>query len=444
MKKIFRNFSSSIIILILLLSACSSNPEQVVVTQIVNTPINQGAAEENAFDSTPEPIDTSQPENLINLDEGPITIYHIGDLTSRFAPYNAPAIRGLEDWAQVINNEDGILGHELVLDYSENGGDVKETISAFEKIVENDNNPLMVVVYQTEHAEAILPIARKNEIPVINLGIMPVQPEFQTEDFLFNFYVPYDEQLSFFLEFLVDNWAEINPVTLDTGIRLAYFAWEDFFGQSALTAGNRELLESLGIQLVAEEYYLPSSVENISNAVVGAWYAGANVIYTNTYMHGPALILNNLNRLVLRDFFVVGGPSPTLDITSYSYLEYNSYLEGFYAPSPYPWYSDENNIAIHLLKDNLENSDRTIADNSQKRILAQGVLELLVFTIEEALLESEGGKINGNSIYAILENLEGYQVMDSLFEIDFTDGNRTLNVMQMRQVRDFLGFELLE
>ncbi len=442
-KKFFR-FSSFILIFIWLLTSCSQGSGQVVVTELVNTPDILGTPEKNGIINTVVPQSTSEVGNPDDLIDEPITIYHIGDLTSRFAPYNAPAIRGLEDWAKIINIDNGVMGLELILEYYENGGDVEETISAFENILEIDKNPILIIVYQTEHAEAIISIARENKIPVINLGIKPVKPEFQEEEYLFNFYVPYDLQLSFFLEFLVDNWGEINPVTLDTGIRMAYFAWDDAFGQSALTDENRELLESLKIELVAEEYYMPSSVENISNKVVGAWYAGANVIYTNTYLHGPALILNNLNRLVLRDFFVVGGPSPTLDISSYSYLEYNSYLDGFYAPSPFSWYSDENNTAIHLLKDNLENSNRTIADKSQHRLIAQGVLELLIYVIEQAITEGGGEILTSENVYAILENLEGYQVMDSLFEIDFTDGNRTINRMTMRQVKDFLEFELLD
>lgn len=450
MKKYYlKNKSIFFIILFsLLLNSCVSQKAQENETDLNDDQETQSIV--NQIDSTPEAQDTEEPEKVpqseipvgINLDK--IILYHIGDFTSRFAPYSAPAIRGVEDWAALINAEGGILDKELVLIFSDTGGDIDLAFTAFEKILDEDENPLAVIVYQTEVAEAIIQLATRHQVPVINLGIIPAQQDFGEESYLFNFYVPYEQQFKYFLDYLVINWDEINPVTLDTGIRLGFFAWDDTFGRSALTDENRAYMTSLAIELVAEEYFFSSSVENISNPLVRAWDKGANVIYTNTYLHGPAIILNDLNRLALRNFFIVGGPSPAMDISSYGFLEYNTYLDGFISPFISAWYTDEDNPSIDLVNQSYQSSNRPITDMSQRRIIAQGALDMLLKTIEQVILEEGDEKLSGKTLYKALANLEDYQVLGGLFKVNFAEGQRTLDDLHMRQVKDFMDFVIID
>ena len=64
----------------------------------------------------------------------------------------------------------------------------------------------------------------------------------------------------------------------------------------------------------------PVPTADTTTAILTAQAAGANVIWTNTLAFGPAVLLNDLNSLGLRDEFVVAGPNWAMDLATYAFL----------------------------------------------------------------------------------------------------------------------------
>ena len=55
--------------------------------------------------------------------------------------------------------------------------------------------------------------------------------------------------------------------------------------------------------------------------------------------------------------------------------------------------------------------------------------------IENAILEEGFENLTGQAIYEQLAQIEGYNALDGLITVDFTNGRRSPNMLQMRQIQ---------
>jgi len=176
-----------------------------------------------------------------------------------------------------------------------------------------------------------------------------------------------------------------------------------------------------------------------TTAIFNAQTAGATIIYTNTHSFGPAGLLNDLNNLAIRSFFIVGGNSWGLDAETFTYLADPGFADGFYAPSWYAWWSDSGNPGIQFAEEIFTVSGRTEEEKSAGLLLGMGFLDLAVEAIEQTILEEGYENLTGENVFKFLSQLANYPVMGGLFSIDFSDGQRSPLMLQMRQVQGDTG-----
>ena len=68
-----------------------------------------------------------------------------------------------------------------------------------------------------------------------------------------------------------------------------------------------------------------------------------------------------------------------------------------------------------------------------------GFLDLAVEAIEQTILEEGYENLTGENVFKFLSQLANYPVMGGLFSIDFSDGQRSPLMLQMRQVQGDTG-----
>ncbi|MEK7324099.1 MAG: ABC transporter substrate-binding protein, partial [Chloroflexota bacterium] len=290
---------------------------------------------------TAEP--TPEPAGPPDLTGETITIYHFGDLSGPLAAITAPLIHGAEDAVKAINEAGGIYGAQLEVKFADTGGKVEEAVAAYDRFTSEDDNVLVLVTYGSGDAEALAQRVTEDKIPNLAAGLSAKAFYGEGSGYTFGIGPIYPDQFGYTMKFLKDNWATYKPKDAGDEIKLAYLSWPTAFGQGALTDESRAYLEELGIELVLEEKYDPAPTADTTTAILNAQAAGANAIWTNTLAFGPAVILNDLNSLGLRDQFVVAADNWAMDLSLYAFLADPAYGVGLITPFPYLWWTDTDN-----------------------------------------------------------------------------------------------------
>jgi hypothetical protein len=114
----------------------------------------------------------------------------------------------------------------------------------------------------------------------------------------------------------------------------------------------------------------------------------------------------------------------------YSYLADPLFAEGLYLTSPWAWWSEDNGGVEHAR--GLLGSESWV---DWSYLPLAGSLDLARRAFENILLESEDtAAITPQAVADALENLDGYPVLDGLFVVDHTGGQRTLEELRTWQV----------
>ena len=413
------------------LTSCQTENANNGIDSETNQPESNGPSDEGENQGSDEP--TPDP-NLPDLSGETITIYMIGDTSEPFTSITQPFRDGANDYISFLNSNGGIFGAKVELKFADTGGSQQGALTAYKRFASEDNNIVLGIVYSGyggEFSERV----NQDHIPILVFGISPNIPKPDPEGYIFQLTPSYPEQFAFFLDFVLTQWEEIKPGGALDNIKVAYLSWENEYGLSALTNETRAYAQSLGIEIVLEESFAMEARTSPTAAIFNAQTAGATIIYTNTHSFGPAGILNDLTNLAIRSFFIVGGNSWALDTETFTFLANPNFSDGFYAPSWYAWWSDSENPGIQLAEEIFTASGRTKEENNTGLLLGMGFLGLAVDAIEKTILEEGYENLTGQNVYNFLTQLSDYPVLGGLFLVDFTEGQRSPSMLQIRQVQ---------
>ncbi|MDH5605992.1 MAG: ABC transporter substrate-binding protein [Anaerolineae bacterium] len=384
---------------------------------------------------TEEPDDGGAASEVPDLTGETITIYHFGDISGPYAAITGPLVNGSNDYVDYLNENGGIFGAQIQLEFADTGGSVDEAVAAYERFTTEDDNVLAFIMYGSPEEEALYERVAEDQIPVLAAGLSSTAFYGIPDGYMFGLGPIYPDQFGFFLDYIVANWDDVKPEGAGDDINLALLSWPGAFGQGALTTESRAYAEELGVNIVWEEQYDLSPSADTTAAILNAEAAGANVIYTNTLAFGPAALLNGLNDLGLRSNFVVGGCNWAMDVGTFAFLNDPSYGVGFYAPFPFAWWQETDNPAIQLAQELFDKYERGPGEHNVGRLLIQGGLDLAKLALENAILEVGFENLTGQDVYNALIQIENYNVLNGLATATYTNGQRSPNLMQLRQIQ---------
>jgi hypothetical protein len=124
-----------------------------------------------------------------------------------------------------------------------------------------------------------------------------------------------------------------------------------------------------------------------------------------------------------------------MDVGTFAFLADPAYGVGFYAPFPFAWWSETDTPAIQFAQENFDANERTPGEHNVGRLLIQGFIDVARLAIENAILEVGFENLTGQAVYEQLAQIEGYNALDGLIVVDYTNGRRSPNMLQMRQIQ---------
>jgi branched-chain amino acid transport system substrate-binding protein len=383
----------------------------------------------------PPPPPTPTPSGPPDLTGKTITLYHFGDLSGPLAAITAPLIHGAEDAVKAINDAGGIYGAELEVKFSDTGGKVEEAVAAYDRFKSEDDNLLLIITYGSGDAEALAQRVTEDKVPNLSAGLSAKAFYGEGSSYTFGFGSIYTDQFGYVMKFLKDNWATYKPKDAGDDIKVAYISWPTAFGQGALSDESRAYLAELGIEIVLEEKYDPAPTADTTTAILNAQAAGANVIWTNTLAFGPAVILNDLNSLGLRDQFVVASDNWAMDLSLYAFLADPAYGVGLITAFPYLWWTDVDNPGVQYAQKVFEANQRGAAEHNVGYLLLIAGVDLAAQAITRAIDNVGYDNLTGKAVHDALIELGAFDALDGVLRVDYSGGTRAPRQAQIRMIQ---------
>ena len=419
----FRQFC--ILLVGLLATACATgeNPSELSrsTNQATGSPSITPARQEKASE-TVSPTKEAE-DAILNLNTYKIILIGVED-----PPYASitESIRSSAEAAiESVNVNAASNGFKIDLIYAavtNNAEDIRETFLARAKKYQ----PLLVLMaapVDGELHEAINGL----RIPVLYLGLGASRLDAQDvgEDYLFWLTPLPDEQFAFFLDQTWRYWEDIRPPGNLNEFKIGYLTWAEQPNKLALTQGLDAFKKLNQFDFIYEGTVSNTPNASVTNFLLQCITFGITVIYTDTFNYGPMVLLNDLYSLGLNDFFVIGGSAWSYDLRSLKSLLAPNMAETFYVPLPVQWWSAEDDPAIRLANQILEGAGLSEQDKNLAILMALGAVDIAAHVIVEGEKKTGDAMLTTRDVYFQLERLDGYEVLDGLFEIDYTKGNRS-------------------
>jgi branched-chain amino acid transport system substrate-binding protein len=383
--------------------------------------------------NTPEPPPT--PAGPPDLTGKTITLYHFGDLSGPLAAITAPLIHGAEDAAKAINDAGGIYGAKLEVKFSDTGGKVEEAVAAYDRFKSEDDNMLGLITYGSGDVEALAQRVAEDKVPNLSAGLSAKGFYGEGSGYTFGLGPIYTDQFGHVMKFLKENWDTYKPKDAGDQIKLAYLSWPTAFGQGALSDESRAYLEELGIELVLEEKYDPAPTADTTAAILNAQAAGANVIWTNTLAFGPAVILNDLKSLGLRDQFVVAADNWGMDLSLYAFLADPANGVGLITAFPYLWWTDADNPGVQYAQKVFDANQRGKAEHNVGYLLLIAGVDLFAEAVTRAIDKVGYDHLTGEAVHDALIEMGAFDALDGVLRVDYSGGTRAPTQSQIRMIQ---------
>ena len=436
MKRRLWSFLAVVLIIGLVVSACAGATPTPTPVPPTPTPEPPTPTPEPPTPTPVPPTPTPKPQaGPPDLTGKTITLYHFGDLSGPYAAITAPLIHGAEDAVKAINEAGGIYGAKLEIKFADTGGSIDEAVAAYDRFTSEDDNILLMITYGSGEAEALAQRFAEDKIVNLSAGLSGKAFYGEGSGYTFGLGPIYPDQIGLVMKFLKENWDTYKPEGAGDEIKLAYLSWPTAFGQGALTPESRAYLEELGIEIVAEEKYDVSPTADTTTAILNAQAAGANVIWTNTLAFGPAVILNDLYSLGLRDQFVVAADNWAMDLSLYAFLADPAYGVGLITAFPYLWWTDTDNPGIQYAHKIFQANERPKAEQNVGYLLLVAGVNLAADAIKMAIDTVGYENLTGEAVKDALEAMGRHDVLNGVLRVDYSGGSRSVHISQIRQIQ---------
>ena len=381
----------------------------------------------------PEP-EEPMPEGPPDLTGETITIYHFGDLSGPYAAITSPLVHGAEDAVAAVNDAGGIYGAMLDVKFADTGGSTDEAVAAYDRFTGEDDNPLVMITYGSGDVEALAQRFTEDKVVNVTAGLS-ARGFYIDSGYSFGLGPIYPDQFGLVMTFLQDNWAAYKPADAGDEIKLAYISWPTAFGQGALTPETRAFLDSMGIEVVAEETYDLSPTADTTTAILNAQAAGANVIWTNTLAFGVSVVLNDLNSLGLRDQFVVATDNWGMDLATYAFLADGAYGVGLISAFPYLWWTDVDNSGVQYAESLFAANERPSSEHNVGYLLLVAGIDMAVQAIQHAIDTVGYENLTGEDVHNALIELSPFEPLDGVLRVDYSGTSRSPHTAQIRMIQ---------
>jgi len=421
-----RKLAFVLVTVALLLAACGT--PTAAPTEVLPPPTEVPPTE------VPEPEPTPTPEVVLpegcteDLTGETITFYHFGDLTGVYAFITQPLLAGLTDAIAYYNAQGGICGATIVSEYADDAGELEEAQAIYDRFSALEPKPWMIMLYGSPETEMLRTQIVEDEIPVFTAGLSTpglYGESGQEPGWAFGMVPLYTDQLGAFCDWVADTWDKEEPP------KIAHLSWMGAFGQAAETPETTAYCESVGVEIVGSEYFMPGTPD-LTVQIQSLMAEGTNILYTNSLATGPAQVLKDAVALGVRDEVMIAGCNWALDMATVGLAE--AAANNFIGLLPYTWWDETDHPGIQIVTQEWLANEREIATRNVAYLLAWGTMDTYIELVKMAVADVGYENVDGAAMYDTFQRLD-YEALDGVFHWKFDAEIRAPSMTRIGQVQ---------
>src|SRR6516225_5280801 len=223
-------------------------------------------------------------------EQPPIRIGMSMPQTGGLAGGGKPSLLGIEIWRDDVNAKGGLLGRKVELVVYDDKSSASETPALYAKLLDVDKVDLLFAPYATVPTAPIMPLVKQRGLLLMGNFSFQVNSKVH-HDMWFN-NAPWGP---------ADSWAN-GFLTLGQkagGKTVALLSSDQEFAQNIVTTA-RDVTKKIGLQVVFDQAYLPSTVE-FSSIIRALNAAKTDIVFVASYPPDSAAILKAVNEIGVGD-----------------------------------------------------------------------------------------------------------------------------------------------
>lgn len=375
-----------------------------------------------------------------------VYFYHFGDLSGAYSFISLPLVAGIDDAVAYFNENGGVCGAEIVVDYRDTGGDTDKTQQYWDEFtaIEGAESPDMIFLYSSADAELLRDQAEELEIPILLAAgseLALYGEDAATPGWVFSIIPLYTDQLGLFCEYISENWEQYG---IEGDPVIGHLSWAGAFGSSSDTPNTQAYCESLGVGYAGAEYFLPTA-SGVAEQLQVLLDNGANIIYTTSLATGPVLVAKTISGAELQGQVLIAGSNWALD-TSVIGLG-GADVAGVIGALPYLWWDEVEEPGVGLVLnswltnrlapagDDPEAQQSALASRNIAYLLSFAVIDMYVETLAQTINNVGFEDMTGADIYETYNNGFEYAALEGVLNFYFDADVRTPQASRIGQIQ---------
>jgi len=368
------------------------------------------------------------PREAFTAGKPSITIHNIIDLTGAYAPIAIPSEKGGKDFLAWIAEKggldvdgDGKGDVEVKYQWAEFGNVDARFMSAYKRFKMGTPKPTIMEMWSSPNQEMLKPIVERDGIVCYGIGFS--DPQLYPPAWNYMDCWSYGESAAGAIEYYIDNfWPKKGK---GVKAKVAHLTWDTAYGRAAIEPTKRHGEKTGKYEVVLERFCTPMPTDPEIMGFLGDFdKQGIDIIWSNTIVQTPAVIMKGIHKLGLAEKMVhianLWAPADQLlDIVG------PGSAEGYMCPQPvYVPAADPNESGVKFAKE-LNNKYRKdpAMPNIQymrgirmKANMLEGVRRALVGIMkrDKVDLATACSKITGKDVKEFgMQTLAGYTAYDT-------------------------------
>ena len=368
------------------------------------------------------------PREAFTAGKPSITIHNIIDLTGAYAPIAIPSEKGGKDFLAWIAEKggldvdgDGKGDVEVKYQWAEFGNVDARFMSAYKRFKMGTPKPTIMEMWSSPNQEMLKPIVERDGIVCYGIGFS--DPQLYPPAWNYMDCWSYGESAAGAIEYYIDNfWPKKGK---GVKAKVAHLTWDTAYGRAAIEPTKRHGEKTGKYEVVLERFCTPMPTDPEIMGFLGDFdKQGIDIIWSNTIVQTPAVIMKGIHKLGLAEKMVhianLWAPADQLlDIVG------PGSAEGYMCPQPvYVPAADPNESGVKFAKE-LNNKYRKdpAMPNIQymrgirmKADMLEGVRRALVGIMkrDKVDLATACSKITGKDVKEFgMQTLAGYTAYDT-------------------------------
>jgi branched-chain amino acid transport system substrate-binding protein len=344
-------------------------------------------------------------------------------------------VNALNDSIAEVNATGGVCGATVELVLTDTQYDPEQEIAAYQVNRQDTPPPVSIATYGSGASIALAPLVNEDMITNFAAGLNAQA-----------FYVPrngytvgvapiYSDQFAGFIDFLVENWADIKPEGAGDAIVVGVVGWEGPFGAGATTTESLAYAESKGVTVLELETYAISPEADLVAPLQSLALQGANVIYNQALGFGTAQMIGTLRAMEMWDTVVVGGNVWSMNTDVLTILgEGAPAMVGMYGVFPWNWWNDTDVEGVQMATAAFAAGGYPEADRGVSYLTSYAGTFAWRTILEHAIDMFGYENLNGETFFQAFQDMGTVSAL-GVFEYDVRGETRSPRKSQIRQAQ---------